>query len=511
MPDPTLDLAVQVRPPRPGPPAAVVRPSRRRRRRPGDHRRRDPGAGGAGAGADRDRDRAARGVRRAGAPALRAGGPARAVDREHARAPSTPATAARSRCCWSTSTRASRSSCAAATGSPSWSSSGSSRPAFVEVEALPDRVRGDGRLRFYRRLRPTADPAPSTQRGVHVKFRRKAQPTPSTTTAVDDLGRGRGRDAEAAGRRPVRRPTTCPDDERRAGRPRLAAGRARAGPRAAAPGRRGQPGRCSRWCSPARTARSSCGRSRRRATATSGARSGRRSPPRSPRRGGTATEREGRCGHRAGLPGARSSAGRQHRHPAVADHRHQRPALAAARHAARPAGRRARRRRGLGGRASREVVVRRGDPRDAGGRAAAASTLPAAGPTALDQPTTPRRHGARRAGCGAPSAAGPTPPTRTRATCAGRTREAGVCDLDRRRARPRAGAAARHAADRHAAPARRRTGPRGRALRRLRRRSPWSGWAGAGSPGSRPAGRSRSRAGSACTTATGSCTTRATS
>ena len=67
----------------PGPAAAVVRPPGRRRRRPGDHRRRDARAGGAGAGADRGRDRAARRVRRAGAPALGAGGPARAVDREH--------------------------------------------------------------------------------------------------------------------------------------------------------------------------------------------------------------------------------------------------------------------------------------------------------------------------------------------------------------------------------------------------------------------------------------------
>ena len=36
------------------------------------------------------------------------------------------------------------SSCAAATGSPSWSSSGSSGPRFVEVDELPDSVRGTG-------------------------------------------------------------------------------------------------------------------------------------------------------------------------------------------------------------------------------------------------------------------------------------------------------------------------------------------------------------------------------
>ena len=109
------------------------------------------------------------GVRRAGAPALRPRRPARAVDREHARAPSTPATAARSRCCWSTTTRPSRSSCAAATGSPSWSSSGSSRRAFVEVDELPEsRARGR-RLRFYRRFRgrrPSPRPRGASAREV---------------------------------------------------------------------------------------------------------------------------------------------------------------------------------------------------------------------------------------------------------------------------------------------------------------------------------------------------------
>ena len=84
----------------PRPPAPGVRPPRRRGRRPAHHRGRHPGAGGAGDGADRGGDRAAARLRRARPPALRAGRAARAVHREHARAPSTRATAARSRCCW---------------------------------------------------------------------------------------------------------------------------------------------------------------------------------------------------------------------------------------------------------------------------------------------------------------------------------------------------------------------------------------------------------------------------
>ncbi len=125
-------------------PAAVVRPSRRRRRRPHHHRRRPPRAGGAGAGAHRDRGRAPRGVRRPGAPPLRAGGPVRGVDRQrpgHRRRglprrdqgdadQPRPARAGGAR--------------AAATGSPSSWSSRSSTPGSSRSTALPDSVRGDG-------------------------------------------------------------------------------------------------------------------------------------------------------------------------------------------------------------------------------------------------------------------------------------------------------------------------------------------------------------------------------
>ena len=82
----------------------------------------------AGPGPDRDRDRPARGVRRAGPPALGAGRPARAVDRQHPghhrrRLPRRDQGAA-----GQPRPRRSRSSCAAATGSPSSSCSGSSGP-----------------------------------------------------------------------------------------------------------------------------------------------------------------------------------------------------------------------------------------------------------------------------------------------------------------------------------------------------------------------------------------------
>ena len=196
----------------PDAPAAVVRPPRRRRRRPGDHRRRAPRAGRAGAGADRHRDRAARRVRRPGAPALGAGGPARAVDREHARAPSTRATAARSRCCWSTSTRASRSTCAAATGSPSWSSSGSSRRAFVEVERLPGSARGDGRVRFHRRFRAETSGRRAPRRRTDVPPQEVRRARRAATSADDARGRRAGRTRGADGPWDASEVTLAEDD-----------------------------------------------------------------------------------------------------------------------------------------------------------------------------------------------------------------------------------------------------------------------------------------------------------
>ena len=55
----------------------------------------------------------------------------------------TPATGARSTSTWSTSTPPRRSRCAAATGSPSSSSSEVSRVSFLEVDSLPGSHRGD--------------------------------------------------------------------------------------------------------------------------------------------------------------------------------------------------------------------------------------------------------------------------------------------------------------------------------------------------------------------------------
>ena len=148
--------------------------------------------------------------------------------------------------------------------------------------------------------------------------------------------------------------------------------------------------------------------------------------------------------HRAGLPDDRCSRGDgTTAHPAVADHRHQRPALAAARHAARPPGRRARRRGRLGGRAHA------GSP-----SAAATHAMPVGDPLPVvaarrtpDASTEPDRERLgpamppRRAGCAAASAAGPTAPTSTRATCARRTPSPGVATIadapDRERVRLR--------------------------------------------------------------------------
>ena len=81
-------------------------------------------------------------------------------------------------------------------------------------------------------------------------------------------------------------------------------------------------------------------------------------------------------------------------------------------------------------------------------------------------------------------------PTSTPASCARRTPRPALRPIAEAPDRERV-AAPRHAAHRHAAPARRRPGARGRAVRRLRRRSPSSGSAAAGSPASRPAARSQ--------------------
>ena len=87
--------------------------------------------------------------------------------------------------------------------------------------------------------------------------------------------------------------------------------------------------------------------------------------------GGTATEREGRWGTELVCQMQVVHARRQPGHAAVADHRRQRRPLAAARDVPGPAGGRARRRPGLGGRPGRRRRPS-GHPRDAGRRRAAA-------------------------------------------------------------------------------------------------------------------------------------------
>ena len=84
------------------------------------------------------------GLRRVRAAPQRAGAAPRRHLPQHARASSTPATATSSGCCWSTSTRPSRTRCSAATASPSWWSSAVEHAAFVAVDELPDSERGLG-------------------------------------------------------------------------------------------------------------------------------------------------------------------------------------------------------------------------------------------------------------------------------------------------------------------------------------------------------------------------------
>ena len=136
----------------PGSAAPGVRPSRRRRRRPAHHRRRHARPRGAGAGADRDRARAARGLRRAGAPAVRAGRPPRPLDREHPRHHRRRLPRRDQGAADQPRSAGDRSSCAGATGSPSWSSSATSRPTSPRWRT-PRQFAWRRGLRFYRRLR----------------------------------------------------------------------------------------------------------------------------------------------------------------------------------------------------------------------------------------------------------------------------------------------------------------------------------------------------------------------
>ena len=235
------------------------------------------------------------------------------------------------------------------------------------------------------------------------------------------------------------------------------------------------------------------------ATATSGARCGRRSPPTWPRRGGTATEREGRFGTElvCQVPVRRP---RRHRHPAVADHRHQRPALAAARHVLRQAGPRARRAPATGRtRSPRSPSVAATTRCRSASRCR--STLPDQA-RRVDQPSPepmaeqePAAAHHQRLGRASDQDEHARDLRRTHARPDGR--------VGRSRTRPTAswsGCAARCAPSRCG---------RAAACRPWRPSSttapacsPSSGSAAAGSPASGPVGRCRCRAGSACTTGT---------
>ena len=332
-------------------------------------------------------------------------------------------------------------------------------------------------LRFHRRVRRSSG-SPAPIGGARVRFRRKAAPSrrrPTTPSRPPRRGRAAGR-RPARRRRPFDAPRTTPTTTRTASTSAACCSPPRRGRRAPAAGRRGHRRGASRCCWPARTARRAARRSPPRATATSGTRCARRSPPRSPGMGGTATEQRGPLRHRAASAWCPCS--RPDGQPATQASRvdrHQRPALAAAGHAARPAGRRAEDAAAVGGRAAR----RRRAPRQRA-RSRPATPLPltlpperASGGLTPVGPTSGRRlrwrhDGAQGPAAHAASAGGRAAPTRRRASC-GRTRvKAGCCpiaDAPDRRARRAAGQPAHG----HAAPARRRARPRGRAVRRLRR------------------------------------------
>ena len=127
---------------------------------------------------------------------------------------------------------------------------------------------------------------PSPRRGAETDGRATAD------------GRRRSRSRGRARRRPLRHRR----GRRRRGRRRARRPRRRCcstpvgGPRAAAPGRRGQPGGPERDARRRRRRGRAAAPSPHPATATSGTTCAARSPPRPPARGGTATEREGRWG-----------------------------------------------------------------------------------------------------------------------------------------------------------------------------------------------------------------------
>ena len=297
-----------------------------------------------------------------------------------------------------------------------------------------------------------------------MKFRRKA----------DADGRGdRGRAPHEDDADGPSQPAPGPFDvvpgrgrRRRAGRPRLAAGRPRS--RAASCGCRSTrpAGACRRSCWPGPTAPSSSRPSPHPATATCGRPCARRSPPTSPGAAAQATEREGRCGTElvCQMPGA--APGRHDRDPAVA-----RSSASTASAgccvprcwAARPLEPDA---AADWEDALAQVVVRRGDQRDAGRRAAAGRRCPTTPAGSLTRPDAawPEKSRLRQR-----SASGPTAedqhaarPARDATQAAGTV---SIADAPDREQVIVSGVAAH----RDAAPARRRARARGRARRRLRR------------------------------------------
>ena len=295
-----------------------------------------------------------------------------------------------------------------------------------------------------------------------MKFRRKAQPSPRRrpTTTDDDRDDGAGR--ADAGRRPVRRPTSCPTDD---------VERVDLGSLLIAPSR----GRELRLQVDEATGEVQSvmlagddGALELRAFAAP--RNGDLWAEVRPQiaaeiaqRGGTATEREGRFGTELVCQVPVQRRRRPDRHPAVADHRHQRPALDAARLAPRAGRPSSPTTPATWEDALAQVAVRRGAAARCRSASALPVVMPAAGATSSTEPGAVSPMAREEQAAPHHQPVGQQRRPGRRATCARTYAERRAATVDRRRARPRAGHAARHAAHGDAAPARRRTGPGGRA------------------------------------------------
>ena len=294
-----------------------------------DHRRRDAGARRAGHRPDRCEHRAAGRLRRPGASALRAGGARRAVRSSTPPAPSTPAIAARSRCCSSTSTP-SRGRLSRGDRIAQVVFQRVEQARFVEVERLPGSDRGEGGYGSTGGFVSAADRTRRTSRDFPSQGRRPSSPTrPSRGTR-------RPRDSTSSSRPAARSLGPRRDRRRRGGRglhrPRRAGGQARL---------RGSSCGC-RSTSRRRRSRGHAGRCRVRAgaaglrgpalRAASGTRSAPTSPPRPPSAAGRRPSSTASSAPSCKVVVPVQTPDGQQAHADQPDRRRRRAAVAAARH-----------------------------------------------------------------------------------------------------------------------------------------------------------------------------------